>query len=49
MEYLWAVAGGLTGWFIVEVMSASTDTHFPMSLNFSMLYVGALAGYTFFV
>ena len=49
MEYLWMVAGGITGWIIVEFVGAFTKVLMPTIFNFGMLFVGGLAGYTLII
>ena len=48
MQYLWMVAGGISGWVLVEFVAVATKTRMPIMFNFGLLFVGGLTGYTFF-
>jgi hypothetical protein len=45
MEYLWMVAGAVTGWIVVEFMAAATKTRMPLAFNFGLMFVFGLVGY----
>ncbi len=46
MQILWTIAGGITGWVLVEFVAAMTRTSMPLVINLGMLFVGGLLGYT---
>ena len=46
MQYLWMVAGAITGWVLVEFVAAATKTRMPVAFNFGLMFVFGLIGYS---
>jgi len=41
------MAGGISGWILVDFVAAATKVPMPVSFNIGLLFVGSLVGYTF--
>lgn len=46
MIVLWAIAGFIIGWTLIEVVAVSSKVEMPYTFNIGIGLVGALAAYT---